>query len=282
MSDAEWGSDPQGYALGGYGLYLTPRNMAKLGYLYLNQGQWAGQQIVPSEWVTTSTQQHSMWEEQNRAYGYSWWLYPAQGYYSAMGLGGQQIHVDPQLNLVVVFTSALGPSAEDYLDRLLNDYIIPAGKANTALPANPGAAAQLESHIQALQPSRQAVPPLPPIALRVSGKTYALEHNSLNWQQLSLAFHAGGDVASLTIDSSGEVAIGLDNVFRVTEIPGLGPTAMRGRWARADTFIIEAMSLGNPVESKLEVTFSGREIKVTLEDIVFGGMKVNLYGTSQN
>jgi hypothetical protein len=126
------------------------------------------------------------------------------------------------------------------------------------------------------------VPPLPPIALRVSGKTYALEHNSLNWQKLSLAFHAGGDVASLTIDSSGEVAIGLDNVFRVTEIPGLRPTAMRGHWEGADTFIIEGMSLGNPAESKLEMMFTGDEIRVTLEDVVFGGMKVNLHGTSQD
>ena len=279
---ARWGSDPQGITTGGFGLQLLPRDMAKLGYLYLNQGQWAGKQIVSSDWVTISTKQHSMWEEQNRAYGYLWWLYPAQGYYSAMGLGGQQIHVVPQLNLVVVFTSALNPNAEDYLDRLLNDYVMPSVKANTALPANPGAAAQLESQIQKIQPFRRAAPPLPAIALRVSGKTYALEPNSLNWQKLSLAFHAGGDVASLTIDSSGEVAIGLDNVFRITEIPGLGPTAMRGRWARADTFIIEAMSLGNPVESKLEITFSSREVKVSFENIVFGGMKVNLHGISQN
>jgi CubicO group peptidase (beta-lactamase class C family) len=92
---------------GGFGLQLQPRDMAKLGYLYLKSGAWAGRQIVPSDWVAVSVTKHSVWEEQNRAYGYLWWLYPAQGYYSAMGQGGQQIHIVPKLNLVVVFTSAL-------------------------------------------------------------------------------------------------------------------------------------------------------------------------------
>ena len=279
---AHWGSDPQGITTGGFGLQLQPRDMAKLGYLYLNQGKWAGRQIVSSDWVTLSTRKHSVWEEQNRAYGYLWWLYPAQGYYSAMGLGGQQIHIVPKLNLVVVFTSALNPSAEGYLDNLLNDYIMPSVKASSALPANPGAAARLESHIRKLQPSMRAVPPLPEIALSVSGKTYTLESNSLGWRQVSLVFREGTDAASLTVDGPGQVAIGLDNVFRVTEIPGLGPTAMRGQWENADTFVIEATSVGNSVESRLGVTFTGDEINVTLEDMVFGGMKVNLHGVSQN
>jgi len=115
--------------------------------------------------------------------------------------------------------------------------------------------------------------------LSVSGKTYTLESNSLSWQKLSLVFREGSDAASLIVDSSGKVAIGLDNVFRVTEIPGLGPTAMRGQWENADTFVIEATSVGNPVESRLQVTFVDDGINVTLEDMIFGG-KVNLHGTS--
>ena len=52
---ARWGSDPQGITTGGFGLQLQPRDMAKLGYLYLNQGKWADRQIVSSDWVTLST-----------------------------------------------------------------------------------------------------------------------------------------------------------------------------------------------------------------------------------
>jgi hypothetical protein len=57
---------------------------------------------------------------------------------------------------------------------------------------------------------------------------------------------------------------------------------MRGRWEGADTFVIEAMSVGDPVESRLELTFAGDAVNVSFEDLVFGGMKVKLYGTSHN
>src|SRR5262249_23711576 len=49
-----WGRDPQGYFSGGYNLYLTPRELAKFGLLYLHGGNWHGQQLVPSAWVTAS------------------------------------------------------------------------------------------------------------------------------------------------------------------------------------------------------------------------------------
>ena len=54
----EWADDPQGRNLGGFGLQLTPRDMAKIGYLYLNNGQWDGQEIISAGWVAASTQQH--------------------------------------------------------------------------------------------------------------------------------------------------------------------------------------------------------------------------------
>ena len=79
------------------------------------------------------------------------------------------------------------------------------------------------------------------------------------------------------------VAIGLDNVFRVTEIPGLGPTAMRGQWEGADTFVIEATSVGNPVESRLGVTFTGDASQRDRSKIwSLAACKVSLHGTSQN
>lgn len=276
-----WPSDPNGISMG-YGLQLPPRDMAKLGYLYLNRGRWEDHQVVSPDWVAVSTTRHSTWEEEaNRDYGYLFWLFSADGYYSAMGLGGQQIHIAPKLNLVVVFTGALNPSAEDYLVTLLNDYIMPSVKASSALPTNPGAAVRLESRIHKIRPSRQAAPPLPEIALRISGRAYTLESNSLGWKQVSLVFRKGSDAASLTVDGSGQVTVGLDNVFRVTEIPGLGPTAMRGRWENADTFVIQATAVGNPVESRLEFAFAEDAVNVTLKDMVFGG-QVNLHGTSRN
>jgi CubicO group peptidase (beta-lactamase class C family) len=54
-----WQNGSNGYAMGGYGLELTSRDMAKIGYLYLHDGVWEGNQIVSANWVKESTQEQS-------------------------------------------------------------------------------------------------------------------------------------------------------------------------------------------------------------------------------
>ena len=46
IQDVLWRTDPQGFSRGSEGIYLHPRDMAKLGYLWLNRGAWDGKQIV--------------------------------------------------------------------------------------------------------------------------------------------------------------------------------------------------------------------------------------------
>ncbi len=100
----QWGQDPKGYYFGGSELCMTPRDMAKFGYLYLNNGEWNGKQIVPSAWVQASTQQTN-----SAHYGFLWWLdtFESHPIYFAQGLGGQHIVVVPDLDAVVVTTSFL-------------------------------------------------------------------------------------------------------------------------------------------------------------------------------
>lgn len=108
ISKPQWLTDPQGRNNGGRELFLTPRDMAKYGYLYLNNGFWDGRQIVPSEWVKQSTQaQSSGGFPQNVSYGYLWWVTTVKGHpaYFAAGYGGQFIYVVPALDVVVVITS---------------------------------------------------------------------------------------------------------------------------------------------------------------------------------
>ena len=58
ITNVDWETDATGIPIGGWGLQLTPRYMAKLGYLYLQDGQWDGQQIVSAKWVENATQTH--------------------------------------------------------------------------------------------------------------------------------------------------------------------------------------------------------------------------------
>ena len=122
ITQYDWGKDPDGNAFGGASLRLTPRDMAKLGFLFLNNGTWDGEQIIPASWVSGATASHELlWEE--RGYGYQWWTHPTLSGYSARGYLGQFIYVFPELNLVVVFTASTN-YAEDEL--LIENYVLPA------------------------------------------------------------------------------------------------------------------------------------------------------------
>jgi CubicO group peptidase (beta-lactamase class C family) len=101
-----WERDPQGINIGSAALFLTPRDMAKLGYLYLNDGVWNGTQIVPAAWVQKSLVAHTQIRISPGLadYGYYWWLYPQTGMVEAWGFGGQRIAVFRDLDLVTVMT----------------------------------------------------------------------------------------------------------------------------------------------------------------------------------
>jgi CubicO group peptidase (beta-lactamase class C family) len=125
ITHVTWDTDPSGLNIGGWGLRMTPRDMAKFGYLYLHGGEWNGQQVVPANWVKMATQRHIDTDD-GRGYGYAWWQLSFGGY-AALGYGGQQILVFPERDMIVVFTSqSYPPEDEKQLWRLVDEFIIPA------------------------------------------------------------------------------------------------------------------------------------------------------------
>ena len=101
-----WPVDPQGVNTGWWGLKLQPRDMVKLGQLFLADGLWEGQQVVPADWVDQATTQHVDVDDKY-GYGYQWWTGTADESvaFQAIGYGGQLIEVVPDRHLVVVTTT---------------------------------------------------------------------------------------------------------------------------------------------------------------------------------
>jgi CubicO group peptidase (beta-lactamase class C family) len=115
FSLARWPQDPQGVYFGGNDMLMTPRQMLTFGEMYLNRGRHNGQQVVPEAWVEASLKPHVQSpREEGRQYGYGWWMRTLAGHrtYYAWGYGGQFIFVVPDLDLVVVTTSASEVSNE--------------------------------------------------------------------------------------------------------------------------------------------------------------------------
>lgn len=93
------------------GLFLRPRDMAKIGQVYLDNGMWKDRRIISAEWVSESRSLVIPFIENYRTlygYGYQWWLgrFPdGTEYYRATGWGGQYIYIIPEFDLVVVHTA---------------------------------------------------------------------------------------------------------------------------------------------------------------------------------
>jgi CubicO group peptidase (beta-lactamase class C family) len=132
-----WQKAPNGVVNTLGGLWLRPRDMAKIGQLFLNGGRWNGKQIVSEEWVKESTKQQvgagqlPAWFSAD-GYGYQWWLgsFQVRGQtfesYSARGQGGQFIIIFPALQTVAVFT---GWNDNELLGQpldMIRKYILPA------------------------------------------------------------------------------------------------------------------------------------------------------------
>lgn len=116
----EWWNDGMGTTIGGQNLSMTPRNMAKLGLLYLHGGVWEGEQLLPADWIETSiTPQNerlyyppSGQVETIEWYGYHWYTWKGDWFYGyrsfqAAGYAGQQVLVFPELDLMLVTTANL-------------------------------------------------------------------------------------------------------------------------------------------------------------------------------
>ena len=106
-----WKKSPTGLADTQGGLYLSARDLARLGQLYLQDGVWQGRRLLPEGWVSRSMTPVA--EEGDWKYGYQWWLLPYPSAappqtvnyaYAALGYGGQRLLVVPEYDMVAVLT----------------------------------------------------------------------------------------------------------------------------------------------------------------------------------
>ena len=99
------------FALGG--LNLRTRDYAKFGQLFLQGGQWEGEQLIPADWVSASTQNQApnVHPIRGTGYGYQWWVPmpqegPSKGDFFAVGIYGQYIYVNPTAGIVIAKNAA--------------------------------------------------------------------------------------------------------------------------------------------------------------------------------
>ena len=132
IRDYGWGTDPAGNAYGGGGAHFLPRDFMKIGQLMANDGTWEGRRILSKDFVARASS--PLYKIGKRGYGLAWWYYDLPygnrtvRAFAALGNGGQNVFVVPELDLVIAVY------ASNYGDRVLfmiQDDIVP----NQILPA---------------------------------------------------------------------------------------------------------------------------------------------------
>lgn len=246
---------------------MDPADVAKLGWLYLNNGKWEDQQVIPAEWVTASTTS----QVEGQQFGYQWFLDPA-GYLN-WDFPGQWLIVIPEQKVVAVLSGSIPESESWNIRILLQSLVFPAIQSDTTLPANPEGAALLDEKVAELGqgPEPQPVPPLPETAGRISGRDIVLDENDIGWKTALLEFPAG-DEARFTIDDGSQkisVPVGMDNLPRVTtfENPELGAGIILsswGSWVEPDVFSLTLDEENPYFHQRVTITFTFSEDAVTV------------------
>jgi CubicO group peptidase (beta-lactamase class C family) len=275
ITDVYWTHDPQGVSTGGYGLYLQPRDMAKIGYLYLRDGAWEGKQLLPSAWIDRVTHAKVDMRLGGLRYCNLFWALPDQHVYMAVGHHGQTIMIFPDLDVVAVTTGRAG------LGELAN-YISDSVKSDTALPADAANAKLLADKIVEVSTEKPTeVGPTPQLAAIISGKVYRFPANELNVKSVSLILtgpqpHYDMEIYARDGAKSGPRftgPIGLDGLYRKGERIDYGfdgrigsfprVNAVKGTWQDDHTFVIDrlVLGLGAPPE-RWTLTFDGEKLNV--------------------
>jgi len=118
ITGVEWWAEQDGNYVGATGMSMTPRDMLRFGYLYLNNGRWEDKQTIPAQWVAVTPPKSKALQ----AYGYMFWNFPLSPFdrsFEANGAFGQYIEILPEWDTVIVRTGAQGP-LDEFIMRIGN------------------------------------------------------------------------------------------------------------------------------------------------------------------
>jgi len=284
ITTAHWTKpDTQGVTDGEAGLSLEPRDMLKIGYLYLHEGMWDGQQIIPASWVAYA-EAGAVPAKFGLHYANLWWSMPEKGALMALGRHSQRILVLPKYDIVAAMTGYM-PDDEYYPVVRLIDDIVAAVKSDQPLPPDPIGQSALAASIAASANDQPlAVGGTPELQETVSGRTYQLDENRFHITTISLQLTGKDPVWVLATNNGKPDAIthyfpgpvGLDGRFRLAAPQEFGIAAARGRWVSDNSLQVERRILGHSETQRWTLTFDGND--VTVHFVNTDGDKADIHG----
>jgi len=202
----DWEVSPQGLNTAGYGLRVKTEDIAKLGQLYLQKGNWKGKQVLTPEWVgeATSFQTNSQVNngDWSQGYGYQFWRC-THNFYRGDGAYGQFCIVMPELDAVVAVTGQ-SPDMQKSMN-IIWDHL-PGGMHSGVLPEDHAEQAVLKKELSELGLPVTKGSKTSALATKVAGKRWVVAANDLGIGSLQFDLSASKGCI-LTVDAGGKISV---------------------------------------------------------------------------
>jgi CubicO group peptidase (beta-lactamase class C family) len=285
VEDADWELNPQGVNDGAWGLRVRTEDIAKLGQLYLQQGQWNGKRLLQEAWVKEASQfqipnasnpdpSKNAASDWAQGYGYQFWRCRNEAF-RGDGAFGQYCIVAPKQDAVIAMTSETSD-----MQAILNavwTHLLPAMK-NDKLAPDSKAASQLKQKLSSLTLALPVGQNASPVAARVDKKVFSIADNSLSVNRVSLAFERDKSVFTMNdakgahriVCGAGRWLEGFTDlsaapVHMVTTAPWTDPKiriAAAGAWSDENTFVMNWRFTETAHYQTVTCRFDGENIQV--------------------
>lgn len=289
ITDATWETCPRGINAGGWGLSIRLSEVARFGQMYLQGGEWRGQQVLPRAWVAEATARQVSNDNQSetdwrQGYGYQFWR-AQHGAYRGDGAFGQYCLVMPEQDAVLAIIS--GVSNMQAVLNLVWQHLLPAMGAAT-LPEDGAANSQLQLRLDTLALPGPAGERSSPVAERISGVKYHVRAEQpagepargaglADRQIQTITLVAGPDQCRLTVEDNvgvhevvaawGEWRVGHSGLLRGND----EPVAARVAWTDDNTCTLKVCLLRTPFVFTLTLGFEGDQVTMRVAgNVSFG------------
>ena len=274
-----WESSPQGINVGGWGLSVTTEDIARFGLLYLQNGEWRGERLLPASWVAEATSKQvsngdgsdNDWAQ---GYGFQFWRCRHNAY-RGDGAFGQLCVVLPAQEAVVAITA--GTSDLGGVLNLVWEHLLPAMQPSP-LSENAEAQQTLRARLESLSLPAPEGQPMSPLAATVSGRTYAFDASDDNEHKIeTVQWDFRPDGATVTLQSASgltQIEAGATGWHRgITAFGGSDPRPVGawGAWAAEDTYVLTAYFSETPFSITLTARFSDSRVQLEVrQNVSFG------------
>jgi len=276
-----WLSAGDGATLGGFGLSLRTRDIARFAQLYLQKGEWRGKQVLPADWVARATSRQvsngsdpeSDWQQ---GYGFQFWR-SRHGNYRGDGAFGQYAIALPEQDAVVAITSGVR-DMQAVLNLVWKH--LQGGMQPGPLPPAPAERERLAAKLADLALKTPEGAATSPRTAALAGRSWIFPENDEGIESISLS---GGDAPALIVRQGGverRIPTGYGRWVRggTAPLPNVGsdqePVAASAAWTAEDTWRVKTCLYRSPFCSTWDLhflEFQGDALRLEREaNVAFG------------